>query len=127
MIVLLDTHTLLWMLRDDPRLSRDAAAALDAADEVLVSAASAYEVSWKHRLGKLPEVAALVDAFEREIAAAYCTLLPITPAHAIAAGKLDPFHRDPFDRMLVAQALVERVPIISNEKTFDRFGVERVW
>ena len=127
MRLLLDTHALLWMLRADPRLSPRAAAAIQAADEVLVSAVSGYEICLKHRVGKMPEAAALADAFEAEVARADCTQLPVTLTHAVAAGKLDPSHRDPFDRLLIAQALVERVPLVSNEQLFDAFGVERLW
>lgn len=127
MRLLLDTHALLWMLRDDPQLSRRAAVMIQDADEVLVSAASGYEICLKHRIGKMPEAAELAGAFEAEIARADCDQLPITLAHAVTAGKLDPAHRDPFDRMLIAQALIEGVPIVSNETLFDRFGVERIW
>lgn len=109
-------------------MSRRAVAAIaDPAAELLVSAASAYELCFKHRLGKLPEAAALAADFERHIASLSAEWLPITPAHAIAAGKLEPSHRDPFDRLLIAQALVERVPLMSNETLFDGFGVERIW
>lgn len=115
------------MLRDDPRLSRRAADSIDEADEVLVSAASGYEICFKHRIDKMPEAAALAEAFEAEIARADCIQLPVMLTHAIVAGKLDPAHRDPFDRLLIAQALVEQVPIVSNEALFDRFGVQRIW
>ncbi|WP_374942659.1 type II toxin-antitoxin system VapC family toxin [Sphingomonas sp.] len=128
MRVLLDTHALFWMLRNDRRLSKRAAEAIDdPGNEILVSAVSGYEICFKHRLGKLPDAAALAAAFEQEIAAADCTPLPVTLAHAIAAGKLDPSHRDPFDRLLMAQALVDGVPLVSNEVLFDAFGVERIW
>ena len=70
---------------------------------------------------------ALAEAFEEVIASAACVPLPLSLAHAEAAGKLDLSHRDPFDRLLIAQALTENVPIVSNEKLFDAFGVERVW
>lgn len=127
MRLLLDTHALFWMLRDDPRLSRRAATAIREADEVLVSAVSGYESCLKHSIGKMPEAAALANAFEAEVVRADCVQLPVTLAHAIAAGKLDAAHRDPFDRLLIAQALVEQVPIVSNEALFDRFGAQRIW
>lgn len=115
-------------MEDSPRLSGPANEALDdPAAEKLVSAASAYEVCLKHRMGKLPGAAVLATAFEHEVAALNCVALPITFAHAEAAGKLDMSHKDPFDRLLIAQALVERVPLVSNEAVFDRFGVERIW
>ncbi|MEG3180657.1 type II toxin-antitoxin system VapC family toxin [Sphingomonas sp. LT1P40] len=125
--MLLDTHTLFWMLRDDRRLSRRAATAIQKADEVLVSAVSGYEICLKYRLGKMPEAAALAEAFEAEVARADCTQLPVKLDHAVAAGKLDLSHRDPFDRLLIAQSLVEGVPLVSNETLFDGYGVERIW
>lgn len=116
------------MLGRDPRLSRGAAEVIDnPANEIMVSAVSGYEVCLKHEAGKLPQAAALAGAFEREVALADCIPLPITLSHAVVGGKLDFSHRDPFDRLLIAQALVERVPLVSNEMVFDRFGVERIW
>jgi PIN domain nuclease of toxin-antitoxin system len=126
--LLLDTHTLLWVLEDNPRLSRRAAEALHTEEtEKLVSAVSAFEICLKFRLGKLPGSAALAEAFEATIAEIDCTPLPISLAHASLAGSLDIPHRDPFDRLLIAQARIERVPIVSNEKLFDAFGVSRIW
>jgi PIN domain nuclease of toxin-antitoxin system len=126
--LLLDTHTLLWVLEDNPRLSRRAAETLAAPGaELLVSAVSAFEICLKFNLGKLPGSAALAGAFEETIAATNCVPLPISLAHGEAAGKLDLSHKDPFDRLLIAQAQIERVPIVSNERLFDRFGVERIW
>ena len=128
MRLLLDTHALLWVLEDNPRLSRRAAAALgDPEVEKLVSAVSAFEICRKYELGKLPGAAALAEAFVDTIAAIDCTPLPISLAHAALAGGLDIAHKDPFDRLLIAQARFERVPIVSNEKLFDAFGVERIW
>ncbi len=128
MRVLVDTHAFLWMVGGSPRLSHVAAELLDDPETVvLVSPVSAYEICLKHALGKLPDVGALAASFEREVAAADCTSLPVTLAHAEAAGKLPLSHRDPFDRLLIAQARVERAPIVSNETVFDAFGVERIW
>lgn len=128
MRLLLDTHALLWMLQRSTRLSARATELLgDAAHEKLVSAVSAYEICLKYALGKLPHAAPLALAFDAEITGLELTPLPITIAHAEVAGKLDPSHRDPFDRLLIAQALVERVAIVSNKRLFDSFGVERIW
>lgn len=128
MRLLLDTHALLWVLEDNPRLSQPAAEALAAADvEKLVSAASAFEICLKFKLGKLPGAAALATAFRQTIAMIDCIPLPITLDHAEEAGKLDLGHKDPFDRLLIAQARIEEVPIVSNERLFDAFGVERIW
>jgi PIN domain nuclease of toxin-antitoxin system len=126
--LLLDTHALLWVLEDNPRLSRRAAEALStpAADK-LVSAVSAFEICLKFKLGKLPGSAALATAFGPTVAAIDCTPLPVSIEHAALAGSLDIPHKDPFDRLLIAQARIEQVPIVSNERLFDAFGVERIW
>jgi len=126
--LLLDTHALLWVLEGNARLSKAAAAALgDPTNERLVSAVSAYEICLKHRLGRLPGSAALAKSFDTTIAGIDCTPLPVTLAHAALAGSLDPGHRDPFDRLLIAQARIERATIVSSEELFDDFGVRRMW
>lgn len=128
MRLLLDTHTLLWVLENNPRLSRNAARLLAEPDaEKLVSAVSAYEICLKFNLGKLPGSAALAQAFEKAIFGLDFTPLSISLEHAEEAGQLDLIHKDPFDRLLIAQARIERVPIVSNERLFDDFGVERLW
>lgn len=128
MRLLLDTHAVLWALTDSPRLSRRAAALIgDVANDLLVSPVTAYEVCLKHTLGKLPEAAALAADFEGELLPLNVEWLPITQRHMIAAGKLDMAHRDPFDRILMAQSLVERVPLVSIEAVFDDYGVVRLW
>ena len=128
MRLLLDTHALLWAVEGNPRLTARAAEALDAAGtDKLVSVISVYEICLKHRLGKLPQVAALVNRFEEVLLGSGCTFLPVTFAHAREAGLLSMDHKDPFDRLLIAQARIERVPIVSNDILFDRFGVERIW
>ena len=128
MRVLLDTHTLLWWLDGDRRLSRRARNAIGAeGNTVLVSAASAWEISTKVRLGKLPgaiEVAAELPAILRR---QNFDSLPIAIVHALRAGNLPGPHRDPFDRMLIAQAQDEDLALVSNERVFDAYGVRRVW
>ena len=99
----------------------------DVAITKLVSPVNAYEICAKHTLGKLPEAAALAADFERELRSLDVEWLPIRAAHAITAGQLEMSHRDPFDRLLIAQSLVERVPLVSKDEVFDRFGVERIW
>ncbi len=128
MRLLLDTHALLWWLAGDVQLSpgaRDAMA--DHANEVCVSAASAWEVATKHRLGKLPGAGPLAVDFAREVRRQGFQPLPITLEHGQVAGSLVGTHRDPFDRMLVAQAREEKMALVSNESVFDAFGVTRVW
>jgi PIN domain nuclease of toxin-antitoxin system len=126
--VLLDTHTLLWWLDGDRRLSRRARNVIAADDNaVLVSAASAWEISTKVRLGKLPgaiEVTAELPAVLRQQT---FEPLPITIVHALRAGNLPGSHRDPFDRMLIAQAQDEDLALVSNDRVFDVYGVRRVW
>ena len=128
MRVLLDTHALLWWLDGDARLSKRARAAIaDARTICLVSAASAWEVTTKARLGKLPgalEVAADISGCLRS---QQFTPLDITIDHAQRAGSLPGEHRDPFDRMLIAQSQAENLPLVSNDAVFDKYGVVRIW
>lgn len=128
MRVLLDTHALLWWLDGDRRLSRRARTAIaDDTNVVLVSAASAWEISTKVRLGKLPgatEVAAELPAIIQQ---QDFEPLPVDIDHALRAGSLPGQHRDPFDRMLIAQAQAGDLVLISNERIFDAFGVRRLW
>jgi PIN domain nuclease of toxin-antitoxin system len=126
--LLLDTHALLWALQDDAKLSRRAAAALsEETAEVFVSAVSVMEIALKHRLGKLPEAARHVANWQSVLAEVDATPLAISLDHAALAGSLDISHKDPFDRLLIAQSLLDRLPLVSNEKLFDSFGVERLW
>jgi PIN domain nuclease of toxin-antitoxin system len=128
MRLLLDTHALLWWLAGDaalPRASRMAIA--DAGNEVFASAASAWEIATKFRIGKLPGVAAIVERLDSVIAEQGFLGLPVTVRHGQAAGALPGPHRDPFDRMLIAQALQEDMILISNEAVFEGYGVGRLW
>jgi PIN domain nuclease of toxin-antitoxin system len=128
MRLLLDTHTLLWWLDGDRRMSKRARALVGReANEVCVSAASAWEITTKWRLGKLPGAADVAADVAGAVASQVFVPLSITLAHAQLAGRLTTDHRDPFDRMLAAQALVEGMPIVSNDEAFDLFGVMRLW
>lgn len=128
MRVLLDTHALLWAFLDSPRLSAPAREAISSPDnEKLVSAISAMEITRKHRLGKLDEAAPFIKNGMLQISELDHVALPVSIDHASLAGSLDIPHKDPFDRLLIAQARIERVPLVSNEKLFDAFGVERIW
>lgn len=128
MRVLLDTHALLWWLDGDNRLSRRARRVIgDQANTVFVSAASAWEIATKVRIGKLPgaeDVAADVGGC---LAQQRFLPLEITMLHAQRAGSLPGTHRDPFDRVLIAQSQAEDLPIVTNEDVFDSYGVRRVW
>lgn len=128
MRALLDTHALLWWLADDPALTRAARKVIAESKNVpLVSAASAWEIATKVRLGRLPTAADLVAAFSGYMAMEGFELLAISADHAIRAGLLPGPHQDPFDRMLIAQAQAENVPVITNEKVFESYGVRRIW
>ena len=128
MTLLLDTHALLWWLDGDERLSPAVRAAVaDPARRVLVSAASAWEITTKHRLGKLPGAEAVARDVGGCVAAQGFEALAVTLADAERAGRLPGPHRDPFDRMLVAQALARDVALVSNETAFDGWGVRRLW
>ena len=94
---------------------------------MLVSAASAWEIATKVRLGKLQQGQELVTDLDRYLAHLGCDALPISLDHAVRAGRLSGEHRDPFDRMLIAQAQAENLNIISNDRIFDTYRVQRVW
>jgi PIN domain nuclease of toxin-antitoxin system len=126
--MLLDTHVLIWWLAGDPMLSANAKAAVaDPGNEAFVSAASAWEIATKYRIGKLPQAAALAADIPGVLARQGFVELPITLRHGQAAGSLPGPHRDPFDRMLIAQAALADLVLVSNEAVFDRYGVRRLW
>lgn len=128
MRILIDTHVLLWAAFDEDLLSPHALLLLQAPDsEVLVSAASAWEISTKFRLGKLNFARELVENFILKVTAAGYQLLPISAEHALRAGRLPGGHKDPFDRMLAAQAIQEDLILLSNDTQLDSFQVRREW
>jgi PIN domain nuclease of toxin-antitoxin system len=125
---LLDTHALLWWLSDDPALTRAVRKIIAQTKNTLtVSAASAWEIAIKVRLGKLPTAADLAADFSGLIEREGFQLLAISAEHGIRAGLLPGPHKDPFDRMLIAQAQAENMPLISNEVSFESYGVRRLW
>ncbi|MGH7126796.1 MAG: type II toxin-antitoxin system VapC family toxin, partial [Stellaceae bacterium] len=103
------------------------AAIIDEQNDVLVSAASAWEIATKHRLGKLPGAAMLVSDIAGAVVAEGFAELPITVAHAAHAGTLPGPHRDPFDRMLIAQAMLEDFVLVSNDAVFEGYAARRLW
>jgi PIN domain nuclease of toxin-antitoxin system len=126
--LLLDTHALLWWLDGDARLSEPARSAIgDASSRIFISAASAWEIATKVRIGKLPGAAEIAEHLSAIIGDQEFDPLPITAEHARQAGLMPGEHRDPFDRMLIAQAQIESLILVSNEALFDRFGVRRLW
>jgi PIN domain nuclease of toxin-antitoxin system len=125
---LLDTHALLWWLCDHPALTKKARNVIaETKNLIFVSAASAWEIATKVRLGKLPDAGDLTVDFGERLAREGFEILAISGDHAIRAGLLPGAHKDPFDRMLLAQAQAENLPIVSNEAIFDTYGVRRIW
>ncbi|MGC2656737.1 MAG: type II toxin-antitoxin system VapC family toxin [Bryobacteraceae bacterium] len=128
MRVLLDTHALLWAKISPEKLGRQAAEILaQPLNVVFVSAASAWELATKVRLGKLPGLERLERDFLEIMEQSGYTLLPIDVANALRAARFTAPHRDPFDRMLAAQALASDMPILSKDTKLDAFGVRRLW
>jgi PIN domain nuclease of toxin-antitoxin system len=126
--ILLDTHALLWAVAYDELLSSRARHLIQLdRNEIFVSAASAWEIATKYRLGKLPMAQVLVDDFLPVIQLAGYLSLPISLEHALRAGRLPADHKDPFDRMLAAQAIHEDLILISSDQRLDAFGVRREW
>ena len=128
MRILLDTHAFLWWLAGSDRLSDTARIAVaDPENVILVSAASAWEITTKHRLGKLPGADVVAEDVQACLEDQGFLQLPITVAHAERAGRLPDLHRDPFDRMLIAQSLAHDLPVVSIESLFDVYGIRRIW
>ena len=128
MRLLPDTHTFIWWFEGSRRLSPQAQRAIaDEENDVLISAVSAWEIATKYRLGKLPSAEALAHDVPKAIASQGFAELSITVADAVRAGALPGTHRDPFDRMLIAQALARDLVLVSNERLFDEYGVRRLW
>jgi PIN domain nuclease of toxin-antitoxin system len=127
MRLLIDTHTFLWFIHDDPNLSDQAASLLESDADILLSVASLWEIAIKVNLQKM----ALPDAYEvfipQQIQINSIEILPITIAHLNVAVKLPLNHRDPFDRLLISQAIAEQMSIISIDKQFDRYAINRLW
>ena len=129
MRLLLDTHAFLWWVLADPKLSRRARTAIDddTENDVVVSAASAWEITTKYRIGKLPDARVVAADVSGAVAAEGFNEIAISVRHAQRAGDLVGHHQDPFDRMLIAQAMLEGLTLVSNERTFDAYGVRRLW
>jgi PIN domain nuclease of toxin-antitoxin system len=125
--LLLDTHTLIWWMTSDRQLSKTAHALIEQKSNLaLVSAASAWEMATKV-LGRLPAAADLIQDFVIQLARERIEILDVTADHGIRAGSLPGPRKDPFDRMLIAQALAENIPILSNDRALDGYGANRVW
>jgi PIN domain nuclease of toxin-antitoxin system len=127
MTILLDTHTFLWFINDSPDLSSHVADFLESDVELLLSIASLWEIAIKVNLKKLT----LPDDYERfipqQLTVNNIEVLPITLEHLTLVSKLPLHHRDPFDRLLIAQAIAEDIQIVSADAKFDNYGVKRKW
>jgi PIN domain nuclease of toxin-antitoxin system len=128
MKALLDTNAVLWAGQFEERLGPQAKKVIrNVSNELLVSAVTAWEIATKVRIGKLPEAIALESNFMALMSDANFTVIPLTAEEALRAGRLHGDHRDPWDRMIAAQALTRDIPVISIDAKLDVFGVRRLW
>ncbi|HMF13829.1 MAG TPA: type II toxin-antitoxin system VapC family toxin [Gemmataceae bacterium] len=128
MRLLLDTHALLWSVDDPQKLSTVALAAIqDPANDRLLSAATVWELAIKVGLGKITLSLPYRQWMAKGIADLKLNILPVTVEYADRQSTLPPHHKDPFDRLVIAQALVEGIPIVSADAAFDPYGVTRIW
>jgi PIN domain nuclease of toxin-antitoxin system len=129
MRLLLDTHVFLWAVAEPKRLSSKARSSITKLEnQIFVSPVTAYELSYKHRQGKLPAGAAIVTSFGRQVAHLYASELAVSSPHTLAAGQLDWDHKDPFARMLAAQAMVEGLTLVTADEDLQAFGpVATLW
>lgn len=126
--VILDTHALLWALMEPERLSATSREIIaDPSTVLIVSSASAWEIATKHRLGGLDAADTVVHGFRAHLGRLGAEELPIRVDHAILAGSLQGSHRDPFDRMLAAQSLIEAIPIITDDRNIADLGAPTIW
>jgi PIN domain nuclease of toxin-antitoxin system len=121
--LLLDTHVFLWWSEDDPRLKREVRRRITEAEEVVISVASAWEAAIKQALGKLQ----IAVSFEAAIEINHFSKLVVDFRHAAAVATLPLHHADPFDRMLLAQALVEGLTLVTHDRRFEPYGVPVLW
>lgn len=128
MKLLLDTHTFLWFIAGNQSLSSNARLLIeDAANDKFISPASLWEIAIKFSLGRLPLSAPFDALIPQQMSINGFELLPIEIEHIAAVATLPHHHRDPFDRLLVAQSLVERMPVIGIDVMFDAYGINRLW
>lgn len=128
MNVLVDSHVLLWWLDDDRRLSRRARQAIaDADTAVFVSVASVWEIAIKRALGKVNDPSGAIPRLPSVLADRGMSTLAIEAYHAIDAAGLPRLHRDPFDRMIVAQSRIEGFPVVTNDAAIRAYGVQTIW
>ncbi len=127
-MILVDTHVVIWAINNDRNLSSLARSLLvNDSEQLYISAVSAWEIGRKHRSGKLPEVAQLMTSFAQQLRAAGYLFLSVDVDHSLLASSFTMDHKNPFDRLIVAQAILEKMPLLSADKTLDAFPVERIW
>jgi PIN domain nuclease of toxin-antitoxin system len=125
---LLDTHTLIWWMIGDSHLSKAAHDVIENVENVsLVSVVFAWEMATKVRLGRLPVAADMIQDLVASVLRERMEILAVTADHGIRAGLLPGPHKDPFDRMLIAQAQAENLSIVSNDRALDGYGARRLW
>lgn len=128
MRVLLDTHVFLWAVLEPQKLSKKARSILeDSETRIVLSSVSAWEISTKYRLGKLPQATSVVERYGEAVSGLQAEELAITWLHALKAGLWAVEHRDPFDRMLAAQADLEQLPLVTNDPVLAQFPVSLLW
>ncbi len=127
MKLLLDTHTFLWFLDDSPQLSHQGKDLLEADNALWLSVASLWEIAIKLQLGKLTVAVPIEGLMTQQLTRDDIELLPITIAPLIVVSTLPLHHRDPFDRLLIAQAIVEQMPIVSADPALDAYPIQRFW
>ena len=128
MRALLDTHSLLWFLDGDERLSAPAREIIeDGQNDVLASIATLWEIAIKHSVGKLDLGRPFSELFPAELEATAISVLDLEVAHLSKVVALPFHHRDPFDRLMIVQAMVEQIPIVGNDPQFDAYGITRLW
>jgi PIN domain nuclease of toxin-antitoxin system len=127
MKLLLDTHTFLWFIGDNPKLSAAAKKLLESDVELMISAASLWEIAIKVSIGKLTLTQPFQEFIPDQLTKNSVQLLPIGVAHLATVSTLPFHHRDPFDRLIAAQAIIEQLPIVSVDDKFDLYGVNRLW
>jgi PIN domain nuclease of toxin-antitoxin system len=128
MTLLLDAHTFLWFVWDEVQLTNDAKALIvNPTNQKLISTATYWEIAIKVSIGKLDLGEPYRAFMHREIARNHFDLLHVSVDHAAAVSVLPFHHRDPFDRMLIAQAMVEQIPIVSGNRAFDAYSITRLW
>ena len=123
----LDTHTFLWFVEGRPRLSASAKKLLESEVDLLISLGSLWETAIKVSIGRLTLTQPFESFLPDQLAKNEIELLPLTVEHLVRVSTLPLHHRDPFDRLLAAQAIVEQMPIVSVDDQFDPYGIERVW